>query len=702
MNNSKKTKKGFWSYLKIKSKLIFIILPTAIIPLIVVVSFTSWRLYNHLENQGRESYSTLIQQVSENVEFLYAQYARTLSNMLDIPALVEGFNVKEYKSAQEEKDIGQKMTGDVTTRGGVRNTFEEKIDGMLYILELDKKSINDKTDYKQILLIDNQMRLDVEKLLVDPLFLKLKSDNKVKLVFGRLTEGIITGVYADSPVMIYPYYATPPENETDTFTKFLLVALKPGFLSSFYNKIESLKFGTLYVLDSFENVMSFNHPLEEEEFVFDYEKKTYIFDKETEKSIIDYEKSEKIDLMNFGDYKMLNIDSAILQTPQVNELLTNMANGVVDVFYEKNIVTYNNEKYLTVLGFGADSQTKYIYFHPIKQFQKPIVAVVRIIVLFSGIMILIIVLISYMFSKTFTRPINTLVSATHVVAQGDYNHFIESQYKDEIGILSENFNQMIKNIKAYQDRLLSAEREKSELELASKIQTCLLPAIPQKEHYDITATMIPAAEVGGDYYDLIGEANGRIWFGIGDVSGHGLTSGLIMMMAQTAFNTILLNDPTISSDKLVAQVNKVMYQNIKQRLGEDHFMTISFMVANPDGTVQLSGCHLDVLIYRNKTKKVERLETNGVWLGLIPDIEQNTVESSFKLEQGDLFFLYTDGLIECTNEKDEQYDMERLIKKLEEIGDKPVKDIEEEIINSAFQFLKEQKDDITFVIARKR
>jgi len=240
------------------------------------------------------------------------------------------------------------------------------------------------------------------------------------------------------------------------------------------------------------------------------------------------------------------------------------------------------------------------------------------------------------------------------------------------------------------------------LDLASKIQTCLLPAIPQKEHYDITATMIPAAEVGGDYYDLISETNGRIWFGIGDVSGHGLTSGLIMMMAQTAFNTILLNDPTISSDKLVSQVNKVMYQNIKQRLGEDHFMTISFMVANPDGTVQLSGCHLDVLIYRNSTKKVERLETNGVWLGLIPDIEQNTVETSFKLESGDLFFLYTDGLIECTNDKDEQYDMERLIKKLEEIGDKPVKDIEEEIINSAFQFLKEQKDDITFVIARKK
>jgi sigma-B regulation protein RsbU (phosphoserine phosphatase) len=144
-----------------------------------------------------------------------------------------------------------------------------------------------------------------------------------------------------------------------------------------------------------------------------------------------------------------------------------------------------------------------------------------------------------------------------------------------------------------------------------------------------------------------------------------------------------------------------MYQNIKQRLGEDHFMTLSFMVANPDGTVCLSGCHLDVLIYRSKTKKVERFVTSGVWLGLIPDIEENTEQLKFKLEQNDFMFLYTDGLIECTNENNEQFDMPRLISKLEEYGEMNVNDIGEHIISDVYSFMKEQKDDITFVIARK-
>ena len=174
-----------------------------------------------------------------------------------------------------------------------------------------------------------------------------------------------------------------------------------------------------------------------------------------------------------------------------------------------------------------------------------------------------------------------------------------------------------------------------------------------------------------------------------------------MMMAQTAFNTILLNDPDINSDKLVSHVNKVMYQNIKQRLGEDHFMTLSFMVANPDGTVCTAGCHLDILVWRNATKKVERIVTNGIWLGLIPDIEDNTTTTTFKLESGDFMFLYTDGLIEASDANNKLYDMDRLIEKLEEFGAMPVKDIEEHIISDVYTFMNEQKDDITFVIARK-
>ena len=145
-----------------------------------------------------------------------------------------------------------------------------------------------------------------------------------------------------------------------------------------------------------------------------------------------------------------------------------------------------------------------------------------------------------------------------------------------------------------------------------------------------------------------------------------------------------------------------MYQNIKQRLGEDHFMTMAMIVADPDGMVNHSGAHLDILVYRYATKTVERIETGGVWLGLIPEIDENTMVSSFKLEKNDTFLLYTDGLIEATNENNELYDMDRLCEKFRELGERPVKEIEDEIISDVFSFMHEQKDDITFVVARKK
>ena len=688
---------SFWGKLKIRYKILLIMIPVAVIPLIIIVSFTSAKIYNHLKEQGQENYTAYISQVTKNINFVYGQYARTMSNMLEIPALIHAFNVPPYNNEQTEKNVDTQMIGDVNTRGGLRQTFEEKIDGILYVVELDRKSLADNKDYKEHLTVAGQTRINMDLLQQDPLFLKLKKDNTLRLVFGRLQSGVIpSDTYGDAPVMIYPYYAVPPENPEDTFDKFLLVTLAPGFLEQFYQDVSALQYGTLYILDTNNQIISFNHPKDNDDYSFENDPKTgkprYILEEGDDK--------HGYGGLTFKDYTMLNIDNSILDTEYVQNTLNELENDQ-DIIYTEHHITYNGKQFLMILGFEQQSQTKYVYFYPVKQFQKPIEAVVRIIIIISLLMVVIIAVISVLFSLTITNPIKALLDATKVVTQGNYNHFIKTNYDDEIGDLSSNFNQMIRNIKSYQDRLLSAEREKSEMELASRIQTSLSPAIPSKEYYDITAVMLPAAEVGGDYYDLIQEDNGRIWFGIGDVSGHGLTSGLIMMMAQTAFNTILLNDPDINSDKLVSHVNKVMYQNIKQRLGEDHFMTLSFMVANPDGTVCTAGCHLDILVWRNATKKVERIVTNGIWLGLIPDIEDNTTTTTFKLESGDFMFLYTDGLIEASDANNKLYDMDRLIEKLEEFGAMPVKDIEEHIISDVYTFMNEQKDDITFVIARK-
>ena len=331
-------------------------------------------------------------------------------------------------------------------------------------------------------------------------------------------------------------------------------------------------------------------------------------------------------------------------------------------------------------------------------------SLVKYIFIITILLILIVVIISILFTKSFTTPINLLVNSTKKISEGNYNELIKLNSKDELCDLATNFNSMVKSIKLYQDKLLSKEREKQEMFLASKIQTCLLPKEFDYKHYDIGAKMIPADEVGGDYFDIIvSSANeNKLWLGIGDVSGHGLTSGLIMMMAQTAFNTILLNDPDISTDELIVKVNRVLYQNIKERLNENHFMTLSFLMGDKDGHFKYSGAHLDMLIYRYNSDTVEVIRTTGVWLGIVENMVNKVFQQTFDLSKNDVLLLYTDGLIESINENDELYGMERLIDKFKSLGKESVTTIESEIVKDAINFTKNQLDDITVLVVKKK
>lgn len=696
-------KLNFWNKLKIRWKLILIILPITVIPLLLITIITSYNIYGYLEKQKKEYYSIIIKQMRDNMSYVFNQSAMTISNIFNSPNVKSTITAPQYKNINEEIKIKRQMFLD-NKESSLRDMIQEKINGQVYIYEMDKKSlINKKQNYiVHKITNDNNLTIDYDKLIQDKLFKYIQKNKKRNIICGKLTKGALIGNDSNNLfALIYPYYIN--NDRSQEFKKFMLVLINKKTLAKFYKKNNDFNKGTLYILDNNYNIILSNHPDESDRFEFNAGKYINKYKK-------NMNKNGKNNFYNsFKGYTYINVDSSILHDTKGVKII-NLFNGYLDSMNNKNeeeIITpqykikFNNKKYLTFLNFEKTSRFKFVFFYPQFYVLYPILNIIFIVGILSLISIIIIILITVIFSKILTGPIKSLVLATKKISRGNYSEFVKVKSYDEIGTLSFNFNQMIKNIKAYQDKILSMEREKSEMELATKIQTSLLPPIPNKQFYDISATMIPATEVGGDYYDLVTENNGRIWFGIGDVSGHGLSSGLIMMMAQTAFNTILLNEPKISTDKLIIDVNKVLYQNVKERLGKDDFMTLSFMVADPNGEVKFSGAHLDVLVYRDKTKKVERVKTLGIWLGILPDIEKDTLENSLKLQKGDLMFLYTDGLIEAMDADNNQYDMDRLIKKLKEIGHEPVLNIEEAIITDVFDFLEEQKDDITFVIARK-
>lgn len=192
----------------------------------------------------------------------------------------------------------------------------------------------------------------------------------------------------------------------------------------------------------------------------------------------------------------------------------------------------------------------------------------------------------------------------------------------------------------------------SEMDLARKIQTVLLPTHPQMPGYELSAVMRPAANVGGDYYDLV-HADGSHWLLIGDVSGHGVSAGLCMMMVQTAIRAVVETLQSAKSQLRPAQIlalaNAALHSNLSQ-IGREQYMTITALCFD-GGTVRYAGLHQDILIYRAATRKVEQIETQGVWLGLKADISGLLPEDELKVEPGDILLLFTDGITEARLDK---------------------------------------------------
>lgn len=193
-----------------------------------------------------------------------------------------------------------------------------------------------------------------------------------------------------------------------------------------------------------------------------------------------------------------------------------------------------------------------------------------------------------------------------------------------------------------------------EMQLAKRIQTALLPATPELRGYDIAAYMAPMAEVGGDYYDVIND-EGRDWVCIGDVSGHGVSAGLVQMMAQTTIHVALSEGGAqLSPARLLSRINRTITRNI-QLLGEGKYMTMTVLACIDQGIITFAGLHQDILIYRHERRTVEEVATDGIWLGIINDIDKMLNNASISLAPNDMLLLYTDGVTEAMQQQEDEH-----------------------------------------------
>lgn len=247
--------------------------------------------------------------------------------------------------------------------------------------------------------------------------------------------------------------------------------------------------------------------------------------------------------------------------------------------------------------------------------------------------------------------------------------------------------------------LLQKQRLERELEIGARIQTCLLPKTVTIPELELSAKMVPASEVGGDYYDAFAAGDGG-FIGIGDVAGHGLTSGLVMLMVQSIVGALGRKSPQASPSELVCALNTVLHDNIRHRLQNKEHVTFTLFRYERGGKLTFAGAHEEVCVYRKRTGLVELVPTPGTWLGAVRDVKKHTTDSTLQLEAGDIVLLYTDGVTEARAENGEQFGLERVTALLENSADLPINALIDRIYKAVRAHAEELDDDVTLLAFR--
>ncbi len=358
-------------------------------------------------------------------------------------------------------------------------------------------------------------------------------------------------------------------------------------------------------------------------------------------------------------------------------------------------VNYRNSAFRVGTGIFEFDRTE--IYQPIQDVRRRIL-ITSVILLAGGFVT------SFLLARRLARPVQRLAYAASEIRKGNLGVQVKSTTHDEIGHLARIFNDMSSTLKEMESIKSHQAAMSRELEIARGIQLAVLPLNADAGPYSFHGYMKTADEVGGDYYDCIYAKAGRKeywWFIIGDVSGHGLRAGLIMLMAQTALHTALELRPDLGPEGILSAVNRVLFTNI-QRLHERKYMTAALYRADNTGNFVTAGLHLDTFILRPRGR-MDIQETNGMWLGLEEDISPRLKAGKFRVEKGETVFLYTDGVTETMDLQMKLYTEERLAAILASHAKTPLAEIEAAVLTDLDRHRNggTQMDDISFTMIRR-
>ena len=258
------------------------------------------------------------------------------------------------------------------------------------------------------------------------------------------------------------------------------------------------------------------------------------------------------------------------------------------------------------------------------------------------------------------------------------------------------------HIHTWRDAMRSRERLRdleNELEMARALQQSILPSdMPASHRYEIAASMTPARDIGGDFFDIVKLENERLGLSVADVCGKGIPAALFMMGARSVLKGTAIGASEPGS--VLSEMNQIIEQDNPKTM----FLTLVYMVYNPrTGEMQYAnGGHPAPIVVRGDGSCSELAPVQGVAVGLEPEAAFG--EGTRTLEPGETVVIYSDGVSEAENDAGEAFGIERLMHVFEGRPPTGAKEAIRRVEEAVAEFAggRELDDDLTCLALRKQ
>lgn len=329
------------------------------------------------------------------------------------------------------------------------------------------------------------------------------------------------------------------------------------------------------------------------------------------------------------------------------------------------------------------------------------VDILRTVILSLVVLLMIIYLFAAMFAAvlifSISRAVNRIEKGTKAVERGDFSYRIRMRPTNQLGEMAQSFDRMTESIASLLTGVAEKERLQSEIAIAASIQRNLLPREgPTMGGVSFSAHFEPTASIGGDYYDVFNIDKSRLAVAIGDVSGHGLSTGLVMAMVKAAITTLV--EEGADEESLFERLNELVYRSTERRA----FMTLAFTIFDlGEGLIRHTNAgHLYPYLLRDGVAAPISIESPSLPLGVREKIVSRTVE--LDLKEGDAIVYLSDGIIEAQNEHGDPFGFDQLEALLAQQPDRSPSAIRDQILQAVARHAgsRPADDDRTVMILR--